>query len=355
MIQNKTTTILVDADEVVYECVPALVNWFKEKYGKNYTVDELAGWGTHGDFRDKKFEAFADPAFVLSQPLYEGAQKFVKELQKRGNVVFCTAVDGNCLTVRAAALKRDFGIDAGNVITASRKDLVKADFLIDDSPYNIRRSNCEYPILFRRKGSEAVSGALSATKYEDILTIIDFVQNRKAMNKIPSNGILCLVGPTGAGKTEMTEKLTERGYKTFKAVSTSKSKRYRHVNAAEFEKKVQNNEMAEYTVYGGNYYGLTWEDVNDLVKGPTQPDADKIPAVFAVDMCGAMALKNIFGNRVALVFCDANRMECIKNILSRNMTQDEKAIRLAGLEAEFGNERFCDFTVRGADDLLASV
>lgn len=347
MKANKTDTILVDADEVVYECVPALIGWFEEKYGVTYTVEELSGWGETGDLRDKKFEAFADPGFVLSQPLYDGAKKFIKELQKRGNVVFCTAVDGNCLTVRAAALKRDFGIDARNIITASRKDLVHADFLIDDSPYNIRHSNCAYPILFRRKGSEAVSGALSATKYEDILTIIDFVQNRKTINKIPSNSILCLVGPTGAGKTEMTDRLVNSGYIRLPAYSSSKSKKYIHISETEFDEKIKNGEFAEYTVYGGKHYGISTKDLEAI------DPADKV--VCAVDICGAMALKNIFGSRVAIIFCDANRMSCIKAILSRNLTQDEKAIRLAGMEAEFGNERFCDFTVRGADDLLSAV
>ena len=347
MTVNKNVRFLVDADEVVYWCIPALIDWFKTKYGVTYTVDDLAIWGPTNDFRDKRFEAFADPAFVLSQPLYEGAKEFIKELKKRGEVIFCTAVHSNCLTVRAAALQRDFGIAPENVITASRKDLVHADFLIDDSPYNIRHSSCDYPILFRRKGSEAVSGALSATKYEDILTFVDFVLNRKPTRRMASNTITCLVGPTGAGKTEMIKAAVDKGYKTIRAFSTRKSKKYEHINKADFDEKVRAGEFAEYTVYGGEYYGILVSDLDAIE--PT----DKV--ICAVDICGAMALKNIYGTRVALVFCDVSRMDCIKAILNRNLTQDEKAIRLANMESELSNERFCDFTVRGAEDFISSL
>ena len=348
MVTNKEWTIGIDMDDVVYKCVAALPEYLKTHYGLNYTAEDLAEWGRTGDDRDLKFEAFADPEFVLSQPLYEGAKKFVKELQKRGNVIAVTAVNANCLTARASAIMRDFGLPAENIITATQKNLVHLDFLIDDSPRNIRRSNCTYPILMRRTGSEAMSGVMSATKYEDIITFIDFIQNRRPLHKMPSNAIVCLVGPTGAGKTEMAAKLVEdKLYKRLPAYSSSKSKKYIHISETEFKKRMASGEFAEYTVYGGRHYGISVTDIEAVE--PT----DKV--VCAVDICGAMALKNLFGSRVAIIFCDANRMECIKSILDRNMTKEEKAIRLAGIEAEFGNERFCDFTVRGLDDLLNSI
>lgn len=347
MTANKKDRIIVDADKVVYMFDEPVCDQLNLDLGTNYKPEDLAVWGKTGDERDYKYKLFENPEFIGSLPMYPGAQKFIKELQKRGEVIFCTACFSQTLTARSEALQRDFGVSPENVITASKKDLIHAEFMIDDSPFNIRHSNCTYPILLRRPGSEAVSGCMSATKYEDIITFIDFIQRRRNVSRIPQNAILCLVGPTGAGKTEMVKAAVNNGYKTIRAFSTAGSKKYDPMSREDFENKIKAGDFAEYTVYGGEYYGILVDDLEAIE--PT----DKV--ICAVDICGAMALKNIYGTRVALVFCDVSRMNCIKTILSRNLSQDEKAIRLVNMESELSNERFCDFTVRGADDFIKSL
>lgn len=338
----------VDCDDIILKCVGELSSYLREKYNLNYTAEELSVWGHTGDDRDKKFEAFSDPEFVSTQPLYKGAKGFINELRKRGHVTFVTAVNSAVYNERAAMLIDIFGAHPSDIIMASQKDKVHLDFLIDDSPRNIRNSNCTHSIQLCQPEmlGNKLSGALSATCYKDVITIIDYILDNRKPTKIAKNPIICLVGPTGTQKTEIAKALCEqKKFSTIDVITTSTSRNRKSMTIEDFKKNL--NIFAEYTVYGGHFYGIKKETIENI------SDKDKI--VIPIDICGAMALKSIFGERCVSVFCQADRLQCFKNTLARtDLTDDEKAIRLAGIDDEFANSQYCDFITYGVEDTLQS-
>lgn len=349
-ICKATDTFGCDMDGVVLPCDELIVEDINKKYGTKFTIDDIGTYGPTGNsILDKKFEYYSDPAFVISQKPYDGAVNFINELKKRCDVFFCTAVNANCLTVRAAEAQRDFGIPASQIITCTRKDLITCKFFLDDSSYNINRSKAEYPILFRRPWNYDVSGSMSVTKYEDVLCFVDFIQNRKLLTRIPENAIICLVGPTGSGKTCMTDALVQRGYTAIKTIKgTLREGSDRHIGTERFNELEKEGYFAETTVYAGVKYGIAKETLNNI--------AEDEKAVVCVDICGAMALKNIFGDRCVIVFCDTDKEQSIQYLINKeDITPSEKVKRISSLDAEFGNKRFCDFKVNGVKDLLATI
>lgn len=83
-----------------------------------------------------------------------------------------------------------------------------------------------------------------------------------------------LSGPSGAGKDTILDKLKESTFTFDKTISaTTRAMRegekdgvdYYFIDKTTFEKKIENGEFVEYTVYSGNYYGTLKTEVERLV------------------------------------------------------------------------------------------
>ena len=100
----------LDVDDVIYECNSYALNILKEKYGNDPALDinGIRSWGLQGNISDERIALFSSPEFVRSQPLFDGARKFVRELCKIADVFFVTAVPPQCMSARAERLAEDF-------------------------------------------------------------------------------------------------------------------------------------------------------------------------------------------------------------------------------------------------------
>ena len=339
----------IDCDDVLYRCNEYAIQKLNEEKGYDLNVNELKSWGVSGTKFDERVSYFKDPEFYRTQPLFDGAVEFIKELSQKAEIFFVTAVPSNCMSVRATRIIEDFSpyIKPSNIIMAERKDLVRLDILFDDGSHNILNTPATYGVLMRRPWNENLSGNLSVNSYEDFLHIVDLICNSYSETPDLSNGgIVCLIGPSGSGKTAIMQELTKDDMFVKPITTTTRTRRdnepedaYRFVSEEVFLKEKNENKFLESSVYSGYHYGTSASIINEII------DANKY-AVLPIDICGGITIKNIYREKAILIFVDRKRQDVICEILSRNCSNEEKMKRIISLDNEYKNEAFCDDVVR---------
>jgi guanylate kinase len=340
----------LDVDDTLYQCNAYALELLRKEKGDNplYDVNRISMWGKQGNALDERLKYFGDPAFVRSQPLYEGAQAFVHELAQFADVFFITAVPPDCMSARAKRLCEDFPeVPTDNILIGTRKDIVDLDVLLDDGAHNIATSRATYPVLLRRPWNNELSGLLSVNGYADFVHLVQMIADSFVAKKpdLTEGGLLCLVGATGTGKTEIAQALVADS-RFYKPVTTTTRERlphepeglYRHVDRAQFLAEKQAGRFIETTVYGTHFFGTTEDQLTPYVA------AGKI-AVVPIDICGAVTFKNLYRGKVALAFCTAAKPHILANILARRTSEADKINRLMSLDIEMRNMEWCDFVV----------
>lgn len=344
----------LDVDDVLYECNSYALQLLREKYGDRpeLQISHITSWGLRGDISDERIPYFNSPKFVREQPLFPGAQKFVRELCKIADVFFVTAVPASCMSERAKRLLHDFPeVPAGNALIGTRKDIVNLDILLDDAAHNISSSQASYPVLMRRPWNGDLSGLLAVNTYDDFLHLAKII-GKSFVEKRPDltgGGVLCLVGPSGTGKNRLSEALTQD--KRFVKVLTSTTRprtegeredNYRFITPEQFRQEEEAGAFIETTVYSTYSFGTAGRDIDPIVQ------SGKI-AVLPIDICGALSLKNRYRSKVLLVFTSRAKREILMDILHRPISDADKVNRMLSLDLENRNIEFCDMAVRYDD------
>ncbi len=346
----------LDVDDVLYECNSYALSLLREKYGDNpvFDVNHITAWGRMGDISDERIDYFTDPKFVESQPMFKGAQKFVRELSKFADVFFITSVPPECMTARAKRLSEDFPeIPVGNLLIGTRKDLVSIDILLDDAAHNVSSSQASYPVLMRRPWNNSLSGLLSVNSYSDFLHMAKII-GHSFMEKTPDlthGGVLCLIGPSGTGKNEIASRLVQDPRFKKPLTTTTKPRNltedeenYRFISTEQFLREKAENRFIETTVYSTFHFGTSEEEICPIVEN------GKI-AVIPIDICGALTLKNLYRSKAAMVFTDRDKKNILTNLLHRDISDEDKVSRIMSIDFEFRNIEFCDFAIRYDDGL----
>lgn len=353
----------LDVDDTLYECNAYALALLRAKYGDkpDYDLDAIRTWGTTGNAADERIAYFGDPDFVRTQPLYPGAQDFVRALCAFADVFFITAVPPRCMSARAERLCADFPeVPQENILIGTRKDIVDIDVLLDDAAHNVSASRATYPVLMRRPWNEHLSGLLSVNSYDDFVHLAHTIANSfvEAQPDLKAGGVLCLVGATGTGKTKIAEALAE-DERFFRPPTTTTRARlpqerpdaYRFVSKRQFLAEKADGAFVETTVYGTHYFGTQLAPIEDgLAEG-------KI-AVMPVDICGAVTLKNLFRTRAMLAFAVRDKRRIIADIVARDTDPEDKVNRLMSLDYEMRNGELCDFAVdidNGMDAVLSKI
>lgn len=362
-MKHEVLKIGVDVDDVLYLCNQHAIDMLcKDKEYAPLSINDISGWGSSGKntMLDERIAYFSRADFVENQPLIPGAKEFIAKLCERGEVIFVTAVGGSCMTARAQRLLHDFPmVPERNIMIGARKDLLSLDVLLDDGAHNILGSHASYPVLFRKPWNNNLTGLLAVNTYDDFLRLIDQIigyrQNREFSLK--NGGVLCLVGPSGSGKSELTRSLMEDQVFCRPLTCTTRCRResepeeYHFVSRDSFQNGQANGRFLETTVYGGEYYGAERKAVDDVV------NSGRI-AVMPIDICGAISIKNAYPEQSALVFLQRGRSAVLRSILNRDCSEEEKVLRILSLDAEYRNEGICDIVLsmnQSIDDARADL
>lgn len=144
---NKKTfsdiTILVDIDDTIENLLDAWCKWLNNKYDLFVKPEEVTNWDVTKFFptltKEQVFEPLHIDYFWKTVEPKAGAIKYVKKFVDDGfNVYLCTTTDyRNVKPKYEYIIMRYFPfIPWRNVIITDRKQMIKADFLIDDGVHN---------------------------------------------------------------------------------------------------------------------------------------------------------------------------------------------------------------------------
>ena len=144
MKQNKDTVILVDIDDTIENLCEVWCEILNERYGTSVHYTQVNEWDISKFFPELTAEQIYAPlheeeTWYRLRPL-EGAQKYRKAMMDDGFQVFlCTTTDYRNIRPKfEAVVMRYFPfIKWSQVIVASRKQMLRADYLIDDGVHNL--------------------------------------------------------------------------------------------------------------------------------------------------------------------------------------------------------------------------
>lgn len=351
--KSNSQTIVIDFDDTLCEFVRPAIDRVNQKHGWSIRYEDISDWQFSSfpeAVRQAIYHEFSQPELYEAQTPIPGASEMLQKLIDAGHdVIITSSAYPKYMTTRATQIMTLFPmVPQENILLGSRKDTVQADIMLDDARHNIERTRAKYPILIRRPWNRSMTGLLSVNSFEDFLCLVERIaaQNPRPVQR-PGNKpcVICLVGPSGAGKTAIARMLTESPAFGIPKSTTTRQPRigeapdtYHFISDRKFEQLMNAGHFLETTVYSGHKYGTQKEEITRLLDGGQH-------AVIPIDMCGAASLKAAFGDRTILIFVRRERAAVIQDIVARRVDDADKVRRIMSLDAEYANEDLCDFTL----------
>lgn len=357
--KNKPMSVAIDIDDVLFPCLSKAIDDCNKKYGLDMTMDEIEDWLPCGKRVDVILERFKDPDFFATQEPYPGAQEFIAKLSELAEIYPTTAIPIFAASIRGMLIKKFFPqIPENHIILTSSKNMVHTDISFDDASHNILASSATFPILMRRPWNKNLTGVLAVNNYDEFLSLFEQIRNRyveKPFNK-DKPAVVVLVGPSGTGKTTITEATIKMypelfqkpiPYTTRKMRDNEMPNAYNFVSFEEFKELKESGEIFECTTYSGNYYGSSKKEIEKVL------DAGK-NVIIPLDMCGAIGMKTVFDN-VIIVYVDRHKRDLLTAILERNSCIEDKVNRIISLPAEEKNSELCDFVINNDESVENTI
>ena len=347
----KLTTAL-DIDDLLMECTSYAIRLANEKYKFDppISIYEVTKWGKQGTRSDAMFEFFSQAEFYETQPLYEGAKEFVRELAKKTEVFVSTAIPPEFMGIRAKRIMQEFPeIPPDHIYMGSRKDKIHVDILFDDALHNVLKSPAKYPILMRRPWNQDATGMLAVNTYDEFLKLVDVIADSYNVTteqyalKEPS--VVVLVGPSGSGKSTIARMVLEQtdnyeklmSYTTKDPTAAEPNEWYNYVSVETFREMCESGEMFQSTMYSGHGYGSRKSDVEAILSSGKH-------VMTTMDIGGAMSLKTNFKN-VITIYIRREKKALLSSILRKNSSNEDKVNRIVAIDFEEQNAAICDYVV----------
>ncbi len=141
-----------------------------------------------------------------------------------------------------------------------------------------------------------------------------------------TRGILFVVsGPAGTGKGTICESLLETENVFLSVSSTTRDMRknevagktYNYISVEEFESLIAEDEMLEYAVYNGNYYGTPRQTVEKELEAGRN-------VILEIEAQGAMKVKAKFPEAVLIFVTPPSIKELRKRLVERGRETEEQ-------------------------------
>ncbi|MCQ2485945.1 MAG: hypothetical protein MJ168_11520 [Clostridia bacterium] len=136
-------TILVDMDDTIENCTEAWVTLVNKRFGTDVDPLSLRDWDVSKAFpeltREQVYGVTFEDEFWYSVRPIKGAVEYLKKLIDDGNKVFivtCAAYETLKIKMEEVLFRYFPYITWSDVIIASKKQLIKADYLVDDGIHN---------------------------------------------------------------------------------------------------------------------------------------------------------------------------------------------------------------------------
>lgn len=186
-----------------------------------------------------------------------------------------------------------------------------------------------------------------------VYTVSDINRISYENNKRKNNGvIIAITGPSGAGKTTVTRNLFEEAHGQFSRINTyttrppreksEAQRQYKFVSEEEYGAMQHNHEFVVSAEFCGNMYGITHADVFGIIDSHRDLLLDTI--------ANPSELKNIFGNRILIIYVTAKSNAIMaERLRQRGTSEEELKIRLKKGCEQAETAQYCDYIVINED------
>jgi len=166
--------ICVDMDEVIADTLSEHLRRYNQEFDESITPDDLAGkglWEVTPHDRQHQLRAFLDAEdFFEDLPLMPNAQEVLKSLIARFEIFIATSAMAvpNSLGPKYRWLQRHFSfIPPTNYIFCGNKNILLADYLIDDLPRNLQHFK-GHGLLYSAPHNMNVTGFTRVNDWQEV-------------------------------------------------------------------------------------------------------------------------------------------------------------------------------------------
>ena len=169
----KPIRVIIDVDDVLYPlnelvCKQLQLEEIKVRYND---IADFKLSNFEADIRARMLELYADTAILESSKPYPGALETLEHLTSMGcEIIIATNPTLAFAERRKEKLIADFGsiIRPANIMFGGRKDLLQADFIVDDSVDNLMASVAERKILVTRPWNQTAGNLIRINDITDL-------------------------------------------------------------------------------------------------------------------------------------------------------------------------------------------
>lgn len=170
-------------DEVMADTLGEHLRRYNQAFDEEVTLDDLAGkglWEITPLDRQQQLRAFLDAEdFFEDLPLMPGAQEVLKLLSARFELFIATQAMAvpNSLGPKYRWLQRHFNfIPPTHYVFCGDKSILKADYLIDDVPRNLKRFAGQ-GLLYTAPHNLTVTGFERVNNWQEVAEYFETVQD----------------------------------------------------------------------------------------------------------------------------------------------------------------------------------
>jgi guanylate kinase len=171
--------------------------------------------------------------------------------------------------------------------------------------------------------------------------------------------LFVIAAPSGSGKTSIVQAILKKNKDMIFSVSaTTRMKRdnetegkdYFFLSREEFFNKISQGEFVEYEkLFDDNYYGTLKSFIDNKISNNKN-------IIFDVDVKGALSFKEIYDDKVVLIFIKPPDKSALKQRLIHRASEDLKQIqkRIERFDSEIAEINEFDYIVEN-DNLIAAI
>lgn len=185
----KRLTVLIDIDDTIENLCEAWCKWLNKKHGLNVSPEKITDWDISRFFSDLTSEEIFSP--LLSEDFWEtvtpkpDAVKYLSALHSEGfNLFLCSATDYRVVRTKYEKIISKYFpfISWDKVIICAKKQMVKADVLVDDGFHNLIGGDYEKLLMsapHNKHINEGLYNMIRVNTWREIYNIIHFMARSK--------------------------------------------------------------------------------------------------------------------------------------------------------------------------------
>lgn len=150
----------------------------------------------------------------------------------------------------------------------------------------------------------------------------------KILKSSSKGSLIVLSGPSGSGKDSVCERLKEYNDNFWLSISCTTRKprngeedgiNYFFISEEEFKQKIENDDLLEYAVYNGNYYGTPKSKIHEYLDNGTD-------VILVIEVQGALKIKHKIPEAIFIFLMPPTMKDLIYRLKKRGTETDDKII-----------------------------